>query len=361
MTAFKLELLFLTALLGILGSVKTRSVDAAGLKNVPKGVDDTVTGDMCQDCTQIFELLKDLVSNIDFQEKQTEARLIATFEQACDSLPPKFAPICHNQVDKILPLAMTFITNFMNPSEICTYLGLCGGHDSGKIKDLLLNHMSKTGTMPTMKMESSVQCSVCTYIVSTLGFLFPKERTQNIITVLLESLCKEFPPLVQPQCNKLVGKYVQMLVDMLLNNTSPNFICTLLRLCEISERQINIPALSNCDSCLTLAVLTQMHLGSNATERQAASFLDTVCQINPSAMPKCETYIQRNGKQLSLFLSKQQGALDTCKSANLCPSDDKDSVISADPCSLGPKYSCRDLQTAVKCEAVSFCQKNVWA
>lgn len=62
---------------------------------------------------------------------------------------------------------------------------------------------------------------------------------QSIITVLLESLCREFPPLVQPRCNKMVEKYVQLLVDMLLNNTSPNFICTLLNLCEIRERPIN--------------------------------------------------------------------------------------------------------------------------
>lgn len=44
--------------------------------------------------------------------------------------------------------------------------------------------------------------------------------------------------------------------------------------------------LSDCDSCLTLAVLAHMHLGSNATELQAASFLNTVCQLHPSAMPK---------------------------------------------------------------------------
>ncbi|KAK7120304.1 hypothetical protein R3I94_020340 [Phoxinus phoxinus] len=349
MTAFKLELLFFTALLG---SVRTRSVNTTDMNKVPMGADDTVMGDMCKDCTQIFELLKDLVSNQDFQ-----AKLTATLEQVCDKLPPKVTKICHTEVEKMLPLAITFISSIMNPNDICTLLGLCGGRDSGKMKDMWLNHMAKTVPM----MEGSIQCSVCTYVVSTLGFLFPRERTQSIITILLESLCSEFPPLIQPQCNKLVEKYVQLLVDMLLNNTSPNFICTLLRLCEIRERPINAPpALSDCDSCLTLAVLTRMRLGSNATERQAASFLDTICQLHPGAMPKCDAYVQHHGTQLRALLSKPQGPLDMCKRANLCVSGEKEPVIAADPCTLGLDYICRDLQTAVDCGAVSFCQKNVW-
>ncbi|KAK7126014.1 hypothetical protein R3I93_021406 [Phoxinus phoxinus] len=348
MTAFKLELLFFTALLG---SVRTRSVNTTDMNKVPMGADDTVMGDMCKDCTQIFELLKDLVSNQDFQ-----AKLTATLEQVCDKLPPKVTKICHTEVEKMLPLAITFISSLMNPNDICTLLGLCGGRDSGKMKDMWLNHMAKTVPM----MEGSIQCSVCTYVVSTLGFLFPRERTQSIITILLESLCREFPPLIQPQCNKLVEKYVQLLVDMLLNNTSPNFICTLLRLCEIRKRPINAPpALSDCDSCLTLAVLTRMRLGSNATERQAASFLDTVCQLHPGAMPKCDAYVQHHGRQLRALLSKPQGPLDMCKRANLCVSGEEP-VIAADPCTLGLDYICRDLQTAVDCGAVSFCQKNVW-
>ncbi|XP_059394690.1 prosaposin [Carassius carassius] len=353
MTAFRLEFLFFTALLG---SVKTRTVDTAGLTNVLMGADDNLTGDMCQDCTQIFELLKELFSNGDFQ-----AKLTSSLEKVCDQLPAQISKICHTEVEKMLPLAITFITSMMKPSEICTTLGLCGGRDSAKMRELFLNHMSKTLPVPTMKMETSIQCSVCTYIVSTLEYLFPRERTQSIITVLLESLCREFPPLVQPQCNKIVEKYVQLLVDMLLNNTSPNFICTLLRICEIRELPVNAAeVLSDCDSCLTLAVLTHMHLGSNATELQAALFLDTVCQLHPSAMPKCETFVQRHGNRLSVFLSKQQGALDICKKADLCVSGEKETVIAADPCSLGPSYSCRDLQTAVDCGVVYFCQKNVW-
>lgn len=101
--------------------------------------------------------------------------------------------------------ANPFNLSLQQPGDICTFLGLCGGRDIDRIRDLLLNHMSKTLPVPTMKvtfeemilkllfacsaqltrflcsltqMEMSMQCSVCTYIVSTLEYLFPRERTQ---------------------------------------------------------------------------------------------------------------------------------------------------------------------------------------
>lgn len=91
--------------------------------------------------------------------------------------------------------ANPFNLSLQQPNDICTFLGLCGGRDIDRIRDLLLNHMSKTLPVPTMKvtfeemilkllfacsaqltrflcsltqMETSMQCSVCTYIVSTL-------------------------------------------------------------------------------------------------------------------------------------------------------------------------------------------------
>ncbi|XP_051540141.1 prosaposin isoform X2 [Myxocyprinus asiaticus] len=350
MTAIKLVISFV-----LLGSVKARSIDPGRMTNVLMGEDDIMRGDMCQDCTQIFELLKDLMSKEDFQ-----AKLTTTLEHLCDKLPAQATKICHDEVEKTLPLAISFLTNMLKPEEICTYLGLCGGRDNGMMRELLLNHIYKTVSVPTMKLEVSVQCSVCTYIVRTVEYLFPKEKAQSVITALLESLCTEFPTLVQSQCNTIVEKYVQLLIDMLLNSSSPNFICNLLRFCEILEMPFKERVLSDCDSCLTLAILTRMHLGSNATESQTASFVDSVCQLHPTAIPKCEIYTQRHGNQLSMFLGKEKEALDICKRANLCVAPEKELVMAGDPCSFSPNYRCKDLQTALECGAVSFCQMNVW-
>ncbi|XP_057177157.1 prosaposin isoform X2 [Triplophysa rosa] len=339
----KLKILVFIALLG-----------SVSMRNVQMDAEEIANGNVCQDCTQIFETLMDLLSDKDFQD-----RIINTLEDLCDMMPAQVTQICHTQVEKIIPIAIGFFTSCMKPDQICKSLRLCEGRDSGEMRDLLLNHISKTVTMPPMKLGASIQCCLCTYTVSTLENLFPKDKTESAITALFERLCSEFPALVQSQCNKMVEKYVKLLIDMLLNKTSPNFICTLLGLCGMQEEPIIGLAdtvRSDCETCLTLAVLTRMYLSSNATEIQTASFLDSVCQMHPYAMPKCKTYARRYGKQLFTFLGKEQEALGVCKKVNLCVTGDRE----ADPCTLGVNYRCKDLQTALNCGAVSFCQKNVW-
>lgn len=47
-----------------------------------------------------------------------------------------------------------------------------------------------------------------------------------------------------------------------------------------------VSPLSDCDSCLTLVVLTRLRLGLNATQPQVTSFLRSVCQSHPGILPK---------------------------------------------------------------------------
>ncbi|KAA0703802.1 hypothetical protein E1301_Tti000554 [Triplophysa tibetana] len=341
----KLKILIFIALLG-----------SVSMRNVQMDAEEIANGNICQDCTQIFEALMDLLSDKEFQD-----RIINILDDVCDKMPLQVTEICHTQVEKIIPIAIGFLTSCMKPDQICKTLGLCEGRDGGEMRDLLLNHISKTVTMPTIKLGASIQCSLCTYTVSTLENLFPKDRTESAITALFERLCSELPAMAQSQCNKMVEKYVKLLIDMLLNKTSPNFICTLLHLCGMQEEPIIADTVrSDCETCLTLAVLTRMYLGSNATEIQTASFLYSMCQMHPNAMPKCKTFIQHNGKQLFKYLGTEQEALGICEKVNLCVTEDHEPVREADPCTLGVNFRCKDMQTALNCGAVSFCQKNVW-
>ncbi|KAL6472674.1 hypothetical protein MHYP_G00188620 [Metynnis hypsauchen] len=129
-----------------------------------------------------------------------------------------------------------------------------------------------------------------------------------------------------------------MLINIVLDIVSPDSLCSVLRLCpnmEMSERAMF--ALSDCDLCLTLVVLTRRSLGKNATELQAASFLRTVCQSHPNALSKCESFTQRHGNQILGLLGKEMTAKETCEKADLCVKDRRDSA-SADGCLLSEEH-----------------------
>ncbi|XP_072515361.1 prosaposin [Salminus brasiliensis] len=350
MASFKLMTLVSLALLG---TAKTRFVDTEKVQETLKDTDGLMDDDACQDCIHIIELLKHLMSDEEFQEKLKDS-----LEKLCDSLPGEMPKMCREQVDMTLPLAITFINSMMNPGDVCAYLGICDGQLRGQIQELLRNHMQKTVVLPTITLNSSIPCTICTYIVDVVKCIIPK--TENLLITLLGDACQLLPPLVRNQCTVIVTRYVRMLINILLDIISPDNLCSLLRLCKNMEtRQRAAFSLSDCDSCLTLAVLTRLSLGSNATELQAASFLHTVCQSHPGALPKCESFTQRHGSQLQGLMGKEMTALDMCERAGLCENH-SGPHLAGDPCTLGHIYSCRDLQTAQTCGVVAFCQQNVW-
>ncbi|XP_029566469.1 prosaposin [Salmo trutta] len=311
--------------------------------------------DSCQDCAQIIELLTALLSNPDMQTK-----IRSELEKLCDHMPGPAAPkLCQEQVDKNLPLSFTFLTSFVNPAQVCSVLGLCGSQSEGQQHDLLTNHIQDTlkSAMTMTKVQFSPQCTLCVYLIKLLKSMLPKMAVID----MLGKVCGILPSSYRHQCVNLIEKYGKMLMDMLLSYITPEAICTLIQVCHGMETLVSESApLSDCDSCLTLAVLTHLHLGSNASEPQTTSFLGSVCQLHPNALPKCDGFTQLHGYQLKGVLGKPESALNVCERVGLCGGVREAGEQREDPCILGTSYRCRDLKTALECGTVSFCQKFVW-
>ncbi|XP_076876543.1 surfactant protein Ba [Brachyhypopomus gauderio] len=354
MASLKLAILLF---LPLLGTAKPRFVDDENMQDVDMSAGEALDDDTCQDCKQIIELLKHLMSDQQFQ-----AKLKDSLEEMCESLPGEMARMCQEQIEQNFALALTFLGNLMMPDEVCAYLGLCDGVVRDQFQDFLMDHMHKTIRMSTFSIRAAVPCTVCRYVMNVMEYFLPKAQTEAVVTGLLGQVCGLLPTVMQGQCTRMIQKYVHLLIEILLNSASPNSICNLLRLCQGLETAAKVSpavsAVSDCDSCLTLAVLSRLHLGSNASRLQAASFLHTVCQSYPGVLQKCEHFTQRYGNQLQGILGKEEAALDICERADMCAR--KEPFFGDDPCSMGPSYSCRDLQTAERCGVVSFCKGNAW-
>ncbi|XP_062334319.1 prosaposin isoform X2 [Osmerus eperlanus] len=307
-------------------SALARVIDAEGNRNV---WDNLTTGDTCQDCTQIFELLLDMFSNRDLQEKIKES-----LEELCERLPgPGASKICKNQIDKNLPMAIAFLTSTVKPGQVCNMLGLCGTQSDISQQNLLISHIREAmrAAMIVSEVQSTqvLECTFCIYIVKTVERLLPKERTESAVIDLLGRVCGILPASVKDQCEGLIEKYESGLV-------------------------------SDCESCVILAVLSRLNLGSNATEIQTSSYLSSVCQLHPNILPKCDSFTKYHGEQLKGFLGKKGPPLDVCGKVGLCGGMGGPAGQEGNPCTVGSSYTCRDLKTALECGTVPFCQEHIW-
>ncbi|XP_070781064.1 prosaposin [Enoplosus armatus] len=239
MALFKIALLLFICLEG---SALTSALNVDGLQNVPDAL--RATGDVCQDCTQIFELLADLFSNADLQKK-----IMDGIENLCEHLPGPAGKLCKDEVEKMLPIAINFITAIVKPAEVCKILGLCGSRDK---QEKMLRYFVKEALQVAVTSENvqpSTQCSFCIFLIKTLEDLLPKERTEDAVIKLLEEICHILPSTFRDQCEAVVGKFSKTVLDAILGYATPQAICALIHLCKGQEAPLVDPCTLTTYSC----------------------------------------------------------------------------------------------------------------
>ncbi|XP_051794579.1 prosaposin-like [Acanthochromis polyacanthus] len=197
------------------------------------------TGDVCQDCTEIFELLEDLLSNKHIQEK-----IVDFLVHVCADLPGSstLSKICEKQVKKMLPLAINMITAFIQPEEICETLKAC--HSSKMYKPLSLYARTPEADITT-EHKFFLTCTICQTIIRTVEGLLPKDRTEETVAEALKKACHILPFGIAEVCDEIVGKYFKQVVDLLLEHAAPRVICMAIDMCGLFKETF----VEKCETC----------------------------------------------------------------------------------------------------------------
>ncbi|XP_046907909.1 prosaposin-like isoform X3 [Hypomesus transpacificus] len=302
--------------------------------------------------------------NKNVRDNLTE-KIKESLEELCKRLPgPGASKICKDQIDKNLPMAIAFLTSTVKPGQVCSMLGLCGTQSDISQQKMLTSHIREAmrAAMIVSEVQFTPECTFCIYLVKTVERLLPKERTESAVIDLLGRVCGVLPASVKDQCEGLIENYGKRLLDLLLSYATPQAICSIIHMCKGQETQMFVESslVSDCDSCVILAVLSRLNLGSNATEIQTSSYLSSVCQLHPNILPKCDSFTKNHGEQLKGFLGKKGPPLDVCGKVGLCGGMGGPAGQKRNPCTLGSSYTCRDLKTALECGTVPFCQEHIW-
>ncbi|XP_073333981.1 prosaposin-like [Pagrus major] len=213
------------------GCALTSAFNVNALQDVPDAP--RPNGDVCKDCTQIFELLDDLLSNKDLQKK-----IMDGIEKICDHLPGSAAKICKEEVEKMLPVAVNILTAVVKPEEVCKIIGLCGKQEKMLqyfVEEALRVAMTSENVQPTS------QCTFCIFLVKTLEDLLPKERTEGAVIKLLEEICHIVPSKYRDQCEAVIGMFSKTVLDAILSYATPQAVCALIHMCHGQEAPLVDP------------------------------------------------------------------------------------------------------------------------
>ncbi|XP_028318136.1 surfactant protein Ba [Gouania willdenowi] len=222
-------MVFLTVALLLLSTGLKGSAFTLNTNEVQSVPDLENNGDVCKDCTQIFELLADLLSNPDIQTKMK-----SSIESVCDLLPGPAATvsICKQEVEKIFPMAISFITSLVKPADICKKIKLC--HSGGKQTDYFMEEVLQVA-LTNINGEANTQCTFCIFIVKTLEASLPKDLTEDAVVQLLEQICQLLPPSYRNQCDIIIERFSKIVIEAILSYATPQAVCALLQVCKGQE------------------------------------------------------------------------------------------------------------------------------
>ncbi|XP_047447903.1 surfactant protein Bb isoform X2 [Mugil cephalus] len=346
--------------------VEPLSLDQRPVTSVP-GIDHTLT---CLPCRQIIQVSANMISS-----SQAKETVYEVLHDLCQRLPEEKATECESQIKSYLPKVLQQTPAHLKPAEVCVAFGLCVSHkeeEPQKIPPRVAvketpNSALESGTKPHEQLNPI--CTLCVLFIKKLETLLPTNMTEEALRKIMGEVCDLIPKHYKEQCDDFVDKYGVAIIDFLLSSAAPHTICALLHLCLFKEQlgpvspefpELVVP--SDCESCRTLAMLSRLHLGLNATQPQTSAFLQSVCVDHPKAIPKCESFTTIYGSQLQKVLGNQMDVPHACERTSLCAAVKKQQVepLGQNPCTWGPSFWCKDVETAQKCGNQAFCEKYMW-
>ncbi|XP_073209644.1 prosaposin isoform X4 [Lepidochelys kempii] len=293
-------------------------------------------GDVCKDCVQLVTDVQEAVrTNSSFVNS-----LIAHAKQECDRLGPAAADLCKDYISQYSDLAIQMMMH-MQPKDICVLVGFCPS-----LKSVPLLTLVPAKVMHEVKMESV---------------------EEEEIVYEMEKICSVFPQSIKDQCKDFVETYGKAVIDMLLEATSPETVCIMLKCCtsrkpshEVRIAPEPLQAGGFCDACKMVVDYLEKHLETNATGAEIEAVLEKVCHFLPkSIQEECVQFVDQYEPMLLTILTEIMDPNFVCTKLGVCVST-KQHLLGSEECVWGPGYWCKNMETAAQCNAVEHCKRHVW-
>jgi len=245
----------------------------------------------CVLCEFVMNELKSLIG-----DNATEAEVMAALEKVCSILPKAVQESCRSFVEVYGPAIIEMLLQELDPEQICTQLGLCGGKTGTELPVPVPAHPIVTAR-PVGDTET---CAVCETVVQYLEALMEQNATEVEIEMILERICAYLPDPMATTCNNLVKEYGDLIIHYLTTFASPKEVCTLIGVCGGKKNTL------------------------------------------------LQSLIEVKGQE---DLKGGQEEVEVAKKAPM---------LGQNECTWGPAYWCASRENADKCNAVDHCKRKVW-
>jgi len=321
------------------------------VQTVPAPVE--VEDSTCILCEYVITTLDSML-----EDKKNEAQIKAALESICSILPKSIEAQCDNFVETYTDIIIDMLTKDVTPEMICSNLGLC------KPKGNIVVHRVE------LEEPKDPYCTLCELVIKDLDQMLENKQNKEEIEKALDVLCYQLSDPVHKQCEKMVAKYTDEIIDMFVNEYTPKQMCAELGLCVDNEINTNdifalefeepVVAKANvgCAMCEFAMSIVDEHIKDTNTVDEIERMIQFVCSYLPGTIAdKCEEFVDEYGqKVIDALVDDELEPKEVC--GEIIPACATSSVRTS--CPWGPKYWCATPFHAKACGVTQQCQKSVW-
>ncbi|KAJ4459565.1 putative Proactivator polypeptide [Paratrimastix pyriformis] len=270
----------------------------------------------CAVCRWILVTLESWISS-----NTTEAEIEKMVENVCTHLPKGISAQCDALVEEYGALIIDMLIQEADPNIICHKLGLCTE-----------NVLPPTPVVPAPA-ENTIQCAVCEWVLTELDTLIQENATEAEIEKIVEKVCTRLPASVRSMCDAFVEEYAPVVIELLVKETDPAKICTLIGLCGKSQKV----AASKFECTLCEWVMTELEklVSENSTESEIEHALDAVCTKLPKTVSgMCEQLVDQYTPLVIDLLLKKIPIEAVCTHLGLCAPAVEEAPVNSIQCAV---------------------------
>ena len=165
--------------------------------------------------------------------------------------------------------------------------------------------------------ENGLLCNYCVTIVQYIEKLMLDTKVESEVAKLVEKFCAAFP-VFSGVCDKIVEKYVPIIMQWLEQGLEHEEICKKLGFCTNAIR-----ASSNsfvCDLCTELVAKVEQIMVDTKLEKDVIALAQEYCEKLAVPMSTlCDSLVAQYVPQIMQWLEQGLEHLEICKKISLCP------------------------------------------
>ncbi|XP_076239363.1 prosaposin isoform X2 [Calliopsis andreniformis] len=246
---------------------------------------------------------------------KNKQRIENEVHHVCGHLPKGVSRACNNLVNKYGDRLIDFILEDFGPSAACAAVGLRSLPEALVASDQEKSEESRISLNPL----EDVCEEALKLVLKRVGTSKNKQRIENEV----HHVCGHLPKGVSRECNKLVNKYGDRLIDFVLQDVAPATACLIVGLRDLPEDSVPLEQASEteCSLCEYALHYVQVVAPDHITKDEATKAIGNVCSKLPESMGDiCSEFVARHGNAIASKLVQAIKPNQVCPVLRLCPS-----------------------------------------